>query len=175
MSLFLQNLPPEPNVTQNTEEEPYEVPDTIEEEMDHDANPFREWLKLLTQWTRALRDLGPRGSLTKLARHREIVFTVVGNTREAADERFPRTSLQDVIASVQSHSALAQNLRNKPDLIEDLVRFAAAEINPRFGGLLKDLKKIKDTVHCESLLACSAAAEVRSHLFVDSRVVYITS
>jgi hypothetical protein len=161
-------------VSQNTEEEHHEVLDTIEEDIDRGANLFREWLKLLTQWTRALRDLRPKGALTKLARHREIVFTVVENPREAADKRFPHIALQDVIASVQNHSSFIGNLRNKPHAIEDLVVLAAKEMNPSVDDFLNDLKRIKDTVHCESLLVCSAAAEVSSHLFVYFHGVYVT-
>jgi hypothetical protein len=152
-------------VSQNTQEEQYEVLDTIVEDIDRSANPFRE-LKLLTQWTGALRDLRPKGSLTKLARHRDIVFTVVDNPREAADERFPHISLQDVIASVQNHPSLIGNPRNQPNAIEDLLVLAAKEMNPSVRDFSNDLKVIKDMVHCESLLACSTAAEVSTHLFV---------
>jgi hypothetical protein len=134
-----------------------------------DTSLFREWMKLVLQWTRAIRELKPTGRLTKILKRREIKFSQISSDHKNAVATSPFAPLDAVIANIQDHSSLMEELRGKPDVIKEVV-LASAPKSPRLANFADftflehgDTGTFKDTVHCESFIACQGQAKVSGY------------
>jgi hypothetical protein len=134
-----------------------------------DTSLFREWMMLVLQWTRAIRELKPTGRLAKILERREIKFSQISPDHKSAVATSPFAPLDAVIANIQDHSSLMEELRGKPDVIKEVV-LASAPKSQRHANFADftflehgHTVTFRDTVHCESFIACQGQAKVSGY------------
>jgi hypothetical protein len=128
------------------------------------AGLFREWLKSVVQWARALRELSSRKGVGSLIRSRNLQFKLVDNPRSLASVQFPLLSLSAVVSAIVRNRSLTlySNIPSAKERVQQIESVLKKASRDTFGQQCMEAMPVpmyNDKIHCESLLASQQLPE----------------